>query len=104
VVVLARLVFLGALLLRARGRQKEPLLGVLARAAAQGLPPWVATPVMAALALAARLVVAMILPRSRSLLPPSCRALRSLRSFSSLLEAFCDDMISGVVDGLVLKE
>lgn len=43
--------------------------------------------VMAALAVAGRQVVVTILPLSRSLLLPSCRPLRSLQSFSSLLEA-----------------
>lgn len=86
--VLAHLVCLAALLLV---WQQKPLLKVLARVA-PCLSLWLAVIVievlvMAALALVARQAVVMILPRSRSLLPPSCRPLQSLQSFFSLLEA-----------------
>jgi hypothetical protein len=91
-VVLAHLVCLAALLLARE--QQQPLLRVQALVV-PGLSSWPAVIVvgvlvmgaLAALALAARQAVVTILRPSRSLLLPSCRPLRSLRSFSSLLEA-----------------
>lgn len=89
--VLAHLVSLAALLLVRE--KKKPLLKVLERVAPR-LSLWVAVVVtgvlvvMAVLPLAFRQAVVMILRQSMSQLLPSFRPLRSLQSFSSLLEAF----------------